>query len=287
VKSRYVIVTPAKNEERFLEGMISSVLRQTVRPAKWVIVNDNSTDRTGEILRRAAAAHEWIAAVESGDRDGRRKPGGEGVVHCGIRQVNLEEVDFLARLDADITFEADYFERLFLEFHRNPRLGIAGGVCHVRSKGTLVEEKHPRFHTRGALKTYRVRCYREIGGLEEELGWDSVDEIRANMLGWETRSFPDLKVIHHRSTQTASGALKGRRNAGIAGYYVGYHPLFMFGRALKNMARPPYVLGGLSMLYGFFSGYLNSLPRVRDRDLIRYVREQQWNRLTGKATIWV
>ena len=286
VNSRYLIVTPVKNEERFLEGVISSVLRQTIRPAKWVVVNDHSTDRTGEILRQATTAHEWIVEAGSGNRHGQRDPGGEGVVHYGIRQANLEEFDFLARLDADITFEADYFERLFREFHRNPRLGIAGGVCFVPWKGRLVEEKHPRFHTRGGLKTYRVRCFQEIGGLEKELGWDTVDEIRAHMLGWETRSFPELKAIHHRPTQTASGALKGKRNMGIAAYFVGYHPLFLLARACRNMARPPYILGGLSMLYGYLGGCAKSLPRIRDRELIRYVREQQWNRLTGKISIW-
>jgi len=283
---RYVMVTPVKNEERFLGGMISSVLRQTVRPVKWVIVDDNSTDRTGEILGQVTADHAWIMTVKSGDQAVHRKPGGEGVVHCGIRQVNLEEYDFFARLDADITFEADYFERLFREFDKNPRLGIASGVCYVWSKKRLVEEKHPRFHTRGALKTYRIPCYREIGGLERELGWDTVDEIRANMHGWETRSFPELKVIHHRPTQSAFGALKGNRNLGIAGYYVGYHPLFMLARALKRIAHPPYLLGGLSMLFGFLCGYLKSFPRIQDRELIRYVRKQQWDRLVGKSTIW-
>lgn len=283
---RYVIVTPVKNEERFLDGMISSVLRQTVRPAKWLIVNDNSTDGTGEILREVATRHKWITAVESNDPSMQRKPGGEEVVHCGIRQVHMEDYDFFARLDADITFESDYFERLLIEFYKNPRLGIAGGVCYVWSRKGLVEEKHPRFHTRGALKTYRVRCYQEIGGLERKLGWDTVDEIRANMLGWETRSFPELQVVHHRPTQTASGALEGNRNFGIAGYYVGYHPLFLLVRAVKNMARPPYLLGGFSMLCGFLGGYLKSLPRIRDQELIRYVRKQQWNRLVGKSTIW-
>jgi biofilm PGA synthesis N-glycosyltransferase PgaC len=286
MSSRYIIITPVKNEERFLEGMIESVLRQTIRPVKWIIVNDNSTDGTGEILRRATDAHDWIVAVDSGDGDKRRKPGGEGVVHCAIRQVNFEEYDFFARLDADISFEANYFERLFREFHNNSRLGIASGVCYVWSNGRRVEETHPRFHTRGALKTYRIRCYQEIGGLERELGWDLVDEIRANMLGWETRSFRELKVIHHRPTQTASGVLTGYMKLGMASYLVGYHPLFLLARAGRRLAYRPYVLGGLSMLYGFLSAYLKSLPRIADPDLIRYLREQQWNQLIGKETIW-
>jgi glycosyltransferase involved in cell wall biosynthesis len=283
---RYAIVTPVKNEESFLGGMIDSVVRQTVLPRRWIIVNDGSTDRTGEIIRDAESRWNWITGVTIGSGSAHRKPGGEGVVHHGLKRLDLEEFDFLARLDGDVSFEPDYFERLFREFEADPRLGIASGVCYVRKKGKLAEEKNPRFHTRGPLKTYRVACFREIGELEKGLGWDIVDEIRANMLGWRTRNFPELKAIHHRPTMTASGALKGKINTGIANYFAGYHPLFMLARAARNVVRPPYLLGGIWMLYGYLSGYLKSLPRVRDPELIRYVRRQQWNRLTGRPTIW-
>jgi glycosyltransferase involved in cell wall biosynthesis len=288
MRYRYAIVTPVKNEENYLEGMIDSVVRQTVAPMRWIIVNDGSTDRTGEIIEAAASRHGWITGVAVRDPNGgnRRKPGGEAVLHHGLRRLDLSEYDYFARLDGDISFEHDYFERLFREFERNPRLGIASGVCYVWRKGKLIEEKNPRLHVRGAIKTYRVPCLGQIGGLGSGLGWDIADEARANLLGWQTRNFPELKVIHHRPTQTASGALKGRMNAGIAAYTVGYHPLFMVLRAGRNLVRRPYVLGGLSMLYGFLSGYLKSLPQMQDEDLIRYIREQQWNRLTGRTTIW-
>lgn len=283
---RYAIVTPVKNEEKYLEGMIASVVHQTIPPNRWIIVDDGSTDRTGEIIREAESRWDWITRVSIEVSSAPRKPGGEAVLHLGLKMLNLAEFDFLARMDGDISFEPDYFDRLFREFEKNPRLGIACGVCFGWRKGKLIEEKNPRFHTRGALKTYRVRCYQEIGGLEKGLGWDTVDEVRANMLGWQTRSFPELKVVHHRPTQAAAGALQGWINTGIANYFAGYHPLFTLARSCRNMVRRPYVLGGLWMLYGFLSGYLKSLPRIRDPELIRYVRKQQWNRLTGKPTIW-
>jgi glycosyltransferase involved in cell wall biosynthesis len=211
---RYAIVTPVKNEEKYLRGMIASVVRQTIPPNRWILIDDGSTDRTGEIIREAESRWDWITGVTTGETGVPRKPGGEAVVDHGLNMLNLAEYDFLARMDGDISFGPDYFDRLFREFERNPRLGIACGVCFGWREGKFIEEKNPRFHTRGALKTYRVRCFQEIGGLEKGLGWDTVDEIRANMLGWQTRSFPELKVVHHRSTQTASGALQGKINTG-------------------------------------------------------------------------
>jgi biofilm PGA synthesis N-glycosyltransferase PgaC len=286
MKYRYSIVTPVKNEEQFLGDMVASVVGQTVPPKKWIIVDDGSTDRTGEIIRHAASSRDWILGVECGNRTGRRKPGGESVLDHGIRRLDLEEYDFFARLDGDISFPRDYFENLFREFENNPRLGIAGGACYVWRKDRLVEERNPKFHVRGAVKTYRVRCFQEIGGLESELGWDMVDEIRANMLGWQTMSFPHLKVIHHRPTHTGTGVLRGNIHSGMAGYFAGYHPLFMVLRAAKKMAHPPYIVGGFSMMMGFLSGYLKMHPQVRDRSIVRYVREQQMNRLLGRQTIW-
>lgn len=283
---RYAIVTPVKNEEDFLEDMVDSVVRQTVRPRQWIIVDDGSTDRTGEIIQRAALAHGWIRGVRVEDQPSSRKAGGEAVVPAGLRLLDLSELEVLARLDGDIAFEPDYFEQLLDEFRKNPRLGIASGVCCERQGGVLVEEAHPRFHTRGALKTYRVSCFHDIGGLELVLGWDVVDEVRANMLGWETRSFPHLRVIHQRPTQTARGRLRGCRNVGRAAYFTGYHPLFLLARVVRRLGRPPYLIGGVFEALGYLQGYASKRPRVDDPALIQYLRRQQLNRLIGRETIW-
>lgn len=283
---RYAVVTPVKNEEKHLEGMIHSVVSQTVPPHRWVIVDDGSTDRTGEIIRQAISSHSFIACIDLPGNASPRKPGGESIISYGIRALDLAEYGFLARLDGDISLPLDYFEKIFREFDRNPRLGIAGGICYVPRKGVLEEEKHPRFHVRGALKTYRMECFRDIGGLETQLGWDTVDVVRANMLGWETRSFSDIKVIHHRPTHAFAGTIQGHAISGIAAYNAGYHPLFLLLRAMRNMIHRPYGIGGLAMLGGFLSGYLRCLPRIGDPSLIRYLRGQQINRLLGKTTIW-
>lgn len=283
---KYGIVTPVKDEERFLQKTIDSVAKQTILPQKWVIINDGSIDRTGEIIEHARGIHAWICSLERENLGEKRKPGGEAILQDGIVYLDMAKYDFFVRMDGDISFESDYFERIFAQFDRNPRLGIASGICFVPKGGSLIEEKHPRFHTRGPIKTYRMQCFEEIGGLESGLGWDTVDEIRANMLGWKTESFRQLKVLHHRKTQTATGALRGRVNLGRASYYLGYHPVFMVFRSIRNMAMPPYGLGGVYMLLGFVMGYIQKQKQINDPCFIEYLRKQQLNTLLGRETIW-
>ncbi len=282
---RYAIVTPVKNEEAFIEKTILSVVSQKTLPAVWIVVNDGSTDRTKEILDGYAARFPWIELVHLGTRR-HREAGGEGVVGIGLKRLTLTDYDCVVRMDADMAFDDSYFDLLFKRFRENPKLGIASGVCVVRDGRRLVEETHPEFHTRGALKTYRVACLSEIGGLEPCLGWDTIDEIRAQMLGWETRSFRELRVEHLRKTQTAMGAKRGFVNLGVASYYCGYHPLYLLLRSIRACARPPYVVGGLSMLRGYLGGYWRGAPQVADRALIGFVRRHQLRRLLGLSTVW-
>lgn len=282
----YAIVTPVKDEEKFLPKTIASVLKQTLKPQVWVLINDCSSDRTGQIIEDVSASHHWIVGCDSNLKNNGRKPGGEAILHQGMRRLNLSDYDFFVRMDGDISFEIDYFERIFVEFEKNAALGIASGVCYFPVNNKFSEEKHPRFHTRGPLKTYRMDCFFEIGGLESGLGWDTVDEIKANMLGWVTKSFPELKIIHYRKTQTASGILNGKQNLGKASYYLGYHPIFLIFRAIRHMALPPYVIGGIQMLIGFFSGYIKRQTQIQNLDFIKFLRKQQLNRLLAKKTMW-
>ena len=282
---KYAIITPVKDEEEYFTKTAESILRQEIRPTKWIIINDGSQDRTDEIVEQLVATNDWIIGIHNAPR-ARRKPGGESVLQAGLRLLRVDEYDFISRMDGDLAFEPFYFSRLFTEFIKNPRLGIASGVCFVPCGGRLMEERHPRFHTRGPLKTYRTSCFKAIDGLDTELGWDTIDEIKANMLGWQTRSFPELQIVHFRKTQTASGILPGLQNLGRASYRLGYHPIFMLLRAMKQTLAKPYVVGGASMLWGYCQGYLKKMPRVDDPALIRYVREQQLRKILHQETIW-
>jgi biofilm PGA synthesis N-glycosyltransferase PgaC len=285
--SRYVIVTPARDEEEYLAATIECVSRQTVLPVEWIIVNDGSTDKTGDIIDLHAQRYPWIRAVHRSNR-GFRKSGG-GVVEAvneGIGALCAHDWTYIVKLDGDLTFDSDYFEKCFAHFTDHPRLGIGGGEIYHETDGKLSLESNPRFHVRGATKIYRRACWEAIGGLLPAPGWDTIDEVKANMLGWETRAFEDLRLLHHRFTGSAEGPLRDNIKHGVACYVSGYHPLFVAASSVYRLLKKPYLVGSFAIWYGYLKGYFTSLPRVSDARLIAYIRAQQLRRLFGLQTIW-
>jgi glycosyltransferase involved in cell wall biosynthesis len=250
-------------------------------------VNDGSTDGTAAIIDEYAAQHPWIRAVHRLNR-GFRKAGG-GVVEAfndGLRASTMDDWDFIVKMDGDLTFEPSYFESCLEKFHRNPRLGIGGGtICYVEN-GVKRLEANPDFHVRGATKIYRRACWEAIGGFWPAPGWDTMDEVKANMLGWGTRSFSELHLIHHRYTGTAEGIWDGMVKNGRANYICGYHPLFMLAKCLRRLPHKPYVIGSMALFYGFIISYLKKTPQVSDEKTINFLRRQQLGRLWGRQTIW-
>jgi biofilm PGA synthesis N-glycosyltransferase PgaC len=284
----YVVITPVRNEQDHLRATIESMVEQTVRPATWVIVNDGSTDETGRIAHEASSRHNWIRVVDREDR-GFRKSGG-GVVETfsdGYRLIEKDQWDFVVKLDGDLSFESDFFSRALQRFSEDPRLGIGGGTIYWK-KGDLWEQeaKDPAFHVRGATKIYRRECWRQIGHLYPVAGWDTLDEVKANMLGWRTYSFPDLKLLHHRPTGGAYGIWPEWVKNGRCNYASGYHPIFMLLKCVTRVFRRPYGIAALGLCVGFCSGYLKRIWRVDDPALIRYFRHQQMRRLLGRPSLW-
>ena len=284
---RYVVVTPVRDEESYIEKTILSMLAQTILPDEWIIVNDGSTDDTGAIIDTYSQQHSWIRALHRENR-GFRKSGG-GVVESfyeGYRVLASLAWEFLVKFDGDLSFAPDYFEQCFKRFSEEPTLGIGGGEVYHDIGGTLVLEKNPRFHVRGATKIYRKACWEALGGLIQAPGWDTLDEVKANMLGWTTHSFADLRLIHHKYTGSADGTWGGWVKNGRANYISGYHPLFMTVKCIKRAFEKPYFIGALGLFYGFITGYLEGVQQVPDPALIRYLRNQQMNRLLMKDSIW-
>lgn len=283
--SRYVVITPVRDEAMYVEHTIRSMLGQTVRPAQWIVVNDGSTDGTAEILNRWAIAHPWIVPVHRPDR-GHRAPG-SGVVqafYAGYERITEKDWDFIVKLDGDLSFAPDYFEKCLAEFQADPALGIGGGVICHQQNGTLRPERNPRFHVRGATKIYRRACWQNISGVLAAPGWDTIDEVKANMLGWSTRTFLTHRLVQHRPTGAANGTWRNAVKDGMASYISGYHPLFMFLKSLKISLRKPVV--SLGLLWGFVLSHLRRVPQVDDNDLIRYLRSQQLRRLFFMNSIW-
>lgn len=289
MSTRYVIITPVRNEEAHLRLTIESVTRQSVLPVEWVIVDDGSTDRTGAILEECARQFPWMRAVQRPDR-GFRKPGG-GVVEAfsaGYAALTCRDWDFIVKLDGDLIFEPDYFEKCFEYFKREPRLGVGGGVVYnlLPDGAQQFERGGPRFHVRGATKIYRRACWEGIGGFWPAPGWDTLDEVKANMLGWTTKSFADIHLQHLRPTGAAEGSWRDLVKNGRSDYISGYHPLFMLAKCVSRLGKSPYLIGSIGLAYGFLGAYLNHVPQVDDVRLIKYLRREQLARLRGGRTIW-
>ncbi len=286
-QTNYVVVSPVRDEEAYIRFTLDCMVRQTILPKEWVIVNDGSTDRTGSIIDEYARQYSWIRVVHRVNR-GFRKAGG-GVVDAfneGYQTIQSSDWDFVVKLDGDLSFQPDYFEKCFANFASDPRLGVGGGViCNVVN-GIEELEKCPAFHVRGATKIYRRGCWDAIGGFWPAPGWDTMDEVKASMLGWTTKSFPDLHILHHRYTGTAEGLWAGLVKNGRANYICGYHPLFMVSKCVLRLVQKPYLIGSAALFYGFITGYLKKVPQVDDPETISYLRRQQLSRLWGRETIW-
>lgn len=285
---KYAIISPVRDEEQYIERTLQSVIDQTYRPVEWVIVDDGSTDRTAAIVRHAAAEHPWIKLVLRRDR-GQRQPG-QGVVEAvnyGRERLSCGRVDFICKMDGDLEFGPYYFETLLMDFIRIPRLGMASGNTYIYSnENELVQENAASGFVVGPIKLYRMKCFEAIGGLEPHLGWDTIDNYKARMHGWETRNYPDLRVIHLRPMGTAKGIVWGKMRTGRGDYYTGTHPLFEIVRSLYRMGDYPFVLNGLSIALGYLKAMLRREQRIADPEFIRFIRKDQLERLKRMVMPW-
>lgn len=287
-KTKYVVITPARNEEDYIEKTLFSMINQTILPLLWVIVDDGSNDSTPDIIQKYLGKNPWIKMVRRNDR-GFRKQGG-GVMEAfyeGYFLVEKMDWDFIVKLDGDLSFTPDYFQLIFEGFKKDPGLGIAGGVvCNSDGAKPGVESDDPPFHVRGATKIYRKACWEEIGELVKAPGWDTLDEFKANMKGWETKTLMNIPILHHRPTGKADGDWKTWYKNGMANYISGYHPLFMAAKGAKRLFEKPYFIASIRLIWGYIDGHLKGVERIKDRELIAYVRNQQLRRLSFRESIW-
>jgi biofilm PGA synthesis N-glycosyltransferase PgaC len=288
-RPKYVVITPVRNEAGYVGGTIHSVLTQTLLPQQWVIVDDGSTDGTRDLIEATSRTHAWVTTLSRPDR-GFRKSGG-GVVEAfydGYRILRNGDWDFLVKLDGDLSFEPDYFEKCFAYFADEPRLGIGGGVIYSTEHGRIKADSpnDPPFHVRGATKIYRAACWQQVHPLVPGPGWDTVDEVRANMLGWHTRTFHDVRLVQHRTTGAVDGAWATWFKNGLANYVTGYHPAFMAAKCVKCLWAKPRVVAATALWAGFCSGYFKGQAHVADALSVRYLREQQIRRLLLRPGIY-
>jgi len=281
----YVLVTPARNEEQFIESVIQSVVAQTVRPLKWVIVSDGSTDGTDEIVKRYVLDHEWIELLRMPERKERDFAGKAHAFGAGKCRVDGLTYDVIANLDADITFESDYFEFLLGKLAVDPLLGVVG-TPYVETTGERFDYKFTSLeHVSGACQVFRRECYEAIGGyVPIRVGTiDCVAVITARMKGWRTCTFTDKVSYHHRKVGTAQqGPAKANFMTGAMDYVMGNHPLWELFRTAYQMTRKPLVVRGLALGAGFLWASLRKEKRPVSRELVEFHRREQMQRLKSK-----
>jgi glycosyltransferase involved in cell wall biosynthesis len=281
MRLNYILITPARDEEAFIEQTIQSVISQTILPVRWVVVSDGSTDRTDAIVKEYCQRCQWIEFYRMPEHDDRQFAAKVWAFNAGLRRVAGVPYDVIGNLDADLSFPADLFEFLVGKFEELPDLGVCGPP--------FVEKKMQydyRFtnieHVSGACQLFRRKCFEEIGGYVPIKGggidWTAVTTAR--MKGWKTRTFTEKVVFHHRkmgsgnNTKWAPWFSYGKKD-----YFLGSHPLWQIFRSFYQMTHPPYILGGLSLLAGYGWASIRRMERPIPEELVHFIRMEQMDRL--------
>lgn len=263
---------------------LDTVAAQTLLPARWVIVDDGSSDATPQILAEYAKKHDWISIVTRTDR-GRRAVG-PGVIeafYAGYETINPDDYDFLCKLDLDLRLPLRYFETLIERMEANTRIATCSGKAYIETDGGLVNERHGDETSIGASKFYRMARFREMGGFVREVMWDGIDCHRCRMNGWIACSWdddPDLRFVHLRPMGSSQQSIyTGRMRHGYGQYFMGTGLLYMLASAVYRIPEKPYVLGGLAILWGWLRSLLQGKPRYNDPAFRKFLRHYQWRSL--------
>jgi biofilm PGA synthesis N-glycosyltransferase PgaC len=278
----YVVVTPARNEAQFIELTIQSMLAQTVRPLKWIIVSDGSTDRTDDIVKRYTTQHNWIELLRMPEREERHFAGKVYAFNAGRARVEELPYEVIVSLDADISFDNDYFRFLLEKLAADPMLGLVGTPFAETSGETYDYRFVSIEHVSGACQVFRRECFQAIGGYVPVKGGaiDNIAVIAARMKGWKTRTLTGRVCIHHREMGTAQrGPLRARFRFGAKDYSIGNHPLWELSRMVYQMTRKPFLFGGLALGAGYFWASVRRSDRPITREFMAFHRHEQMQRL--------
>jgi glycosyltransferase involved in cell wall biosynthesis len=279
----YVLVTPARNEEAYIERTLESVTRQTVPPLRWVIVNDGSTDSTGAIIKRYLQRYDWIELVERPVRRDRNFAAKVHSFNAGFERVKDLDFAVIGNLDADVSFEADYLAFLLARFEADPTLGVAGTAFREEDGYSSDQDSFEgQTHVSGQCQLFRRQCFSDIGGYvpNKAGGIDWMAVATARMKGWKTRQFREKMFFHHRHLGTAErGRLASAFSYGEKDYYLGGSPVWEIFRAAYQTTNRPYLLAGLSLGLGYVWAMLRRVERPVSPELMKFHRKEQLAKL--------
>ena len=282
----YCLITPARNEEALIGFTLESVVRQTVRPVEWVIVSDQSMDRTDEIVRSYAANHPFIKLLRLEQRPKRSFASVVFALEAGIGVLQCKDYQFIGLLDSDIKFGPDYYEQIIARFKADSKLGLAGGLVVDCVNGVRASSLHSKGQSlrdvAGAVQFFSRECFEKLGGLlaVPEGGWDTLTCVQARQCGYHTQTFSDIEVDHLKPRNIAEGNLIRRnQQMGEREYALGYHPFFEAVKCGYRCLERPLLVGGLSRLWGYVSCYLRRRKRIVPDGAIKQIRREQLNRL--------
>ncbi len=293
---RYCLISPTRDEADYARRTLDSVVNQSCRPTRWVIVDDGSTDETPAILAEYAAQHDWIHVVTRNNR-GERKvgPGVIDAFYAGYETIDPADFDYVCKFDLDLDLPLGYFENIMQRMTVNPRIGTCSGKAWYPApsntdksfEGELISEACGDEMSVGMIKFYRTDCFTEIGGFVREVMWDGIDCHTCRMHGWIAESYddPGLRFLHLRPMGSShKGIFTGRMRHGFGQWFMGTGVSYMTASALFRMTRPPVFVGGLAMWWGYIKSMLSAKPRYENPSFRRFLRRYQWACLfKGKA----
>jgi glycosyltransferase involved in cell wall biosynthesis len=279
---KYVLITPARNEEDYIEETIRSVISQTILPQKWVIVSDGSSDGTDEIVRKYLCKFDFVTLLALKSSENRNFGSKVRAIHDGLAKLEGVKYDYIGNLDGDISFQPDYYEKIISKFENNQRLGIAGGKIYDLDKATPREDISSLDSVGGQIQLFHRRCFEEIGGfLPLKMGGeDTIAEVMARMHGWKVQSFSDIAVFHLRPTGTAQDKiLVAKFRIGIREYLYGTHPLFEIIKCIYRVIERPYILCSILRACGYFWASLFMKRRHIPKEVMQFLRQEQMHKL--------
>jgi glycosyltransferase involved in cell wall biosynthesis len=280
---KYVLITPAHNEEAFIGKTLDSMVAQTLPPERWVIVDDGSTDRTAEIIQGYAQRYPWIEVVHRPQRLDRSFAGKVYAFNVGLERVQPVQFEVIGNLDADLSFEPDYLELLMSKFSEDPELGVAGTpFTEDYGYDSARDSFEGENHVAGGCQLFRRECFEEVGGYVPNRagGIDWIAVTTARMKGWKTRSFPEKRFHHYRSLGTAGrNVLAASFSYGEKDYYLGGSPVWQTFRVVYRMTKQPVLIDGLVLLSGYCWAAIRRIERPVSPELMRFHRGEQMKKL--------